>query len=698
MVAERKHPDEYASQINPFDITKAVDFTDQEINTMWVDWPAPGGFAEFVSINSPMSRIIRGGKGTGRTHLMRHFSAPVQTIRGNGRHIDQIRSDGVLGIYVQCSGLNSSRFRGRGIDSDTWNSLFAQFMDVWLAQSALQAFQAVQGESTLPEDAQNSIVKEISELLNSERVSDDASLDELAARLFEIQKKIDVAVNNAALHRSVSLQLEIASTPGALVYGVPRVLRTHCRSLKDITFLYLIDEFENFEAPQQRYINSLIREKPPGISFVVGVRTYGLKTLKTIAGGEENRPGSEFEWIDPDQHYTVARGSKTYNTYKQFCSKVVARRLAASKLFNDEIEDDLDKRLRVFFEIPRPDFEEYLMRQSGPPERRPYLERLRTQLREYGRNPDGSQFCEAEIGSILDAVSVPERPLFEKANALLLYQAWSQGDDLKEVAYGMRCAASAAGQDGPNATSAQERLLEKFGSDLKAQLCHDLGRRPIYAGFEQFVEMSDGLPRNLLVMLKYIHRWSLFNEEAPFQSGQVISIDSQMRGLLDAADWFLDDAKPLGREGDDVIDAIVRLCNMFRQFRYSDKLVESSLTSFSGDLTRCSERARNTVKLAEQWSLLVKVEGGQKERNSGLIEPKYQVNRLLSPRWDLPTARRGAIRFTPEEVNAIFDADDARYFQQMLNRRLARMTVPFGSVRKEDGVQHSFEMEGYQGG
>ena len=63
-------------QGNPFEITKAVDFTDLEIDQLWVDWPAPGGFAEFVNIRSPMPRIVLGGKGTGRTHLMRAFLGP----------------------------------------------------------------------------------------------------------------------------------------------------------------------------------------------------------------------------------------------------------------------------------------------------------------------------------------------------------------------------------------------------------------------------------------------------------------------------------------------------------------------------------------------------------------------------------------------------------------------------------------------
>ena len=57
---------------------------------------------------------------------------------------------------------------------------------------------------------------------------------------------------------------------------------------------------------------------------MVGVRTYGLRTLTTLGGGEENREGSEYEEIRPDRNYI---GGYRKN-YQDFCQKVVARRLA----------------------------------------------------------------------------------------------------------------------------------------------------------------------------------------------------------------------------------------------------------------------------------------------------------------------------------------------------------------------------------
>ena len=117
MMMTQDHFEEYIPPENPFTVTKASDFSDSEISDTWIDWPAPGGFVERLNIRSPMARIVTGGKGAGRTHAMRHYSAPVQVIRGGQNPIAQIRHDGVLGIYALCSGLNASRFRYREQDS-----------------------------------------------------------------------------------------------------------------------------------------------------------------------------------------------------------------------------------------------------------------------------------------------------------------------------------------------------------------------------------------------------------------------------------------------------------------------------------------------------------------------------------------------------------------------------------------------------
>ena len=676
-------------QGNPFEITKAADFTDHEIDQLWVDWPAPGGFAEFINIRSPMPRIVLGGKGTGRTHLMRRFSAPVQVIRGNTNPIDQVLSDGVLGIYVLCSGLNSSRFRGRGQHEEFWQSAFAQYVDLWLGQAALAAFATVSSANPPTQDAERSIVNAIQQSLHYSDQLRANSLADFQNGLFLMQREIDLAINNAAVRREIPIDLTIRSNRGDLVFGIPAAIQKYYAPLRAVRFLYLVDEFENFDAPQQEYINSLIREKKAGSSFVVGVRTYGLKTFATLGGTEENRIGSEYEEVRLDQNY-IGSGKDTFG---DFCRRMVGRRLSGFDLMEDAAPDELGERLAAFFEVPDADYEEQQIIQRYPERERPYLAHLNDHLLEYSQSWSETPIRQKDVDAIVEAVRMPSRPLLEKANCFLIYRAWADGADLIETAQEIldtRPSTDGSGFIAPNA--AQQSVLEHYTTDLLAQLCYDRRGQVLYPGMDQFITMSGGLPRNLLVILKNVYRWAIFNGEKPF-TDQKISLDAQLRGVRDATEWFFGDAKPLGEDGEDVHNAIARLGNMLRRLRFSDKPVESSLASFSVDLSRCSGRTREVIDLAEKWALLVRIDAGQKHRNTHLIEDKFQLNPLLSPRWDLPTARRGAIALRFDEADAIFDPGRRDVFSRVLNERLARMNVPFRSRPGHNPLQSAFEWD-----
>jgi hypothetical protein len=292
-----------------------------------------------------------------------------------------------------------------------------------------------------------------------------------------------------------------------------------------------------------------------------------------------------------------------------------------------------------------------------------------------------------DVDFIIEAARVPSLPLLEMANVLMIHRAWARGRsliDLAQIMIDTRGPRDDFGSVSPN--EAQRRILSHYASDLRAQI----RGREIYAGIDTFINMSGSSPRNLLVILKNVYRWALFNGERPFDGGK-ISIEAQQSGIQEAAKWFFDDAKPLGQDGEDVHTAIDNLGELFRRMRFADKLVECSLTTFSSDLSGCSSRTREMVELARRWGMLVRVDEGQKERNTGLIEAKFQLNRMLSPRWNLPIARRGAVRLSSNEMNAIFDPTHFNEFRSVVRGRLRRMNAPFG--RGPDSTQETLRLD-----
>lgn len=666
--------------LNPFNVTKAVDFDDKQIGEYWVDLPGGVGFRELVKPTSPMPMLILGGKGSGKTHLLRYFSYPLQRLRHGDAVLAGLQSEGYIGVYLRCGGLNASRFTGKGQSAEAWSMLFQQYMDLWLAQLFLETMTDALSSHVIAE-AEARLILALIELFDLPPSDAPTSIGGILGFLRAWQRQLDVAINNAALTRTVNANIRI--TPGRLVFGIPRIFSRTFGSLEQVQVLYLLDELENLDEQQQRYINTLIREKEAPCSFKIGARLYGIRTYSTYSADEVNREGSEYEKLHLDDHL------RSNKSYPEFALKLCARRLIETHYVGEVgalKAPALRRKMCDFFEttddpLKAPD--RFLIRSSSKPAGKPYVDKLIGKLREGVRTSTApGVFAEGDVQAILSALSVDRAPLLEKVNIFLFYQAWKEGEHLPRAAREIH-GALAAYQRNPRARSRYKQKVLHFGADLAAQLLSDFEMKQQYLGFDTFVEMSKGLPRNLLVILKHVFQWASFNGEKPFR-GTPMSIASQQQGVSEAAQWFFRDAEVLGEEGVNVQNAVRRLADLFRAIRFSDKPAECSLSTFSANLAPLSPRTRQLIDLAEKWSLLLRIGGGQRDRNTGRLHAKFQLNSMLGPIWDLPIYRRGAIGLTTHEVNSIFDPELSGNYEGVLKARVARMTAPaFGRVVSE---------------
>jgi hypothetical protein len=188
------------------------------------------------------------------------------------------------------------------------------------------------------------------------------------------------------------------------------------------------------------------------------------------------------------------------------------------------------------------------------------------------------------------------------------------------------------------------------------------------------------------MILKHVHRWAIFNGETPFRKDP-ISIRSQLEGVMQASSWFFHDARTLGPDAQLAQEGVERLATFFRRLRFTDKPVESSLTTFSVVLAELSPSTQRAIRHAAATSLLIEVLSGQKERNSKRVVDKYQLNPMLCPRYDLPLARRGVISLNAEEADVLFGGGDANSFERVVQARELRMTAPFVKREREPSTE-----------
>ena len=178
---------------NPFDITKAVDYTDNEIYKYWVDLDGQAS-VKVMKPDSLMPMIIVGSKGSGKTHIMKYYSYELQKIRCT-KTKSKLSDEKFIGVYIRCSGFNASKFKGKGVSDDVWAMLYAYYWELWVGERITSMLKGIiQFEDDIDIDEQ-SIVKWIYSMF-LKKVEREATFDALRNYLIELQNDLEYQVQN----------------------------------------------------------------------------------------------------------------------------------------------------------------------------------------------------------------------------------------------------------------------------------------------------------------------------------------------------------------------------------------------------------------------------------------------------------------------------------------------------------------------
>jgi hypothetical protein len=589
---------------------------------------------------------------------MRYWSLPVQELRSTESLAGALKRDGYVGTYVLMGGLNAARFAGLKLDSEASRLAFGHYFDLQIASAFCQTLSRLRASNVMSSDEESSFCIAAAGILDPDSPRPE-TLSELHKQVSDRRRAVDDEVNSATLEQRPP-ELSASANPGALFYGLPTIAGEAVASLNGLVLTYLLDELENLNKDQQRFVQTLIRERADPVGLVVAGRTYGIHTYETLAAGEVNRAGAEFEEVPLDDVMRDEEGE-----FKRFCTSVVRLRLEAAGLSNLDLP-------RMMPERDAGSYGEELDLQPGDSSFSPALTHLMENLNGYKSTVSLGRSGAVDSSHLCSLLKDLQRPLIEKAAALALYQDWNAGKYLD-------VAAEAIHDDILHDGRARlHRLLNHFRADLLAQLRREHGRPQEYSGFSTIVDLADGNARNFVNIMKSVVSWSEFMG-LDISLGHEIPVEAQRRAVLDTADWFYSDAQVVGRASDRARVGLERLCEFFEKLRFSDKPVESSLSAFNVDLDALSRESRVAVEAAADWSLLVE-RSSRKDRNEARRTATYQVNRMLAPRWSLPIARRGVIDLSTDEVDAMFATEDRDAFEGVLSRRLARMNAPFHTL------------------
>lgn len=637
---------------NPFDIIKANLCSDEELEKFWVDF----NFEQLIQPKSAFPMLILGSKGSGKTHVMKHFSYDLQKIRHKDDLKNKIIEDGYIGIFWRAGGLNGSRFINKGLNQDSWLDIFRYYTELWIAQLLLATIKDL-SERINEQIINKEIISEIINLFDEVPTSTIETQEELSNYLRSLQRTVDITVNNLSLkpNTDLSSKIKISLTSGSLIFGIPKILSNKVCIFKNTLFIYLIDEYENIEEYQQQYFNTLLRESEAPTTFKIGGRPYGIKTYKTFSGGEGIKEGNEYSLVDIDNHLRLGDKEK----YKNFLSDICIKRLVSTghKGANIKIEEHFEEfEEGELLEYNREKFE--------------HLKDLKKKL-------ESKKIPKNNIEEIIKNTSFPNDLIIERTNVLLLYRHINSGKySIIEAAKKINESASKyylnKSKDTPHS-----KVLEKFKRDIIDQLHREIQKPLPYYGFDDFAIISSGNPRVFLRILKEIYQQAIFRGESPFNNEKISKV-SQALGLEKA---IAANMREFEVRTNVKANLILRQIGIWLQnLRFSDTPPECSICTFIVSLSDLNEEQIKILELLEHYSCLIS-SSERRGKNGPQREKTYQISPSIALNWELAIAKRSIVAFNKTIIDGVFNESEQR-FNEFINIQRRKYTFPFKSINQ----------------
>lgn len=265
----------------------------------------------FPELTTPRPCILEGGRGTGKTTVLRCLSYQGQFALRNRAALDFAAWE-YFGFYLRLNTNRVTAFQGPELTESEWQRYFAHYINVELCSLALEFL--VWCADKDPDAARLSAgeCKQVAIALN---LSAHETEQELLAALSQARREFEAAINNAGDPERRSRVLTMQGAPVDTLLAAIRRLP----QFVDKEFFFLLDEYENLLPYQQRIVNTLIKHSGDLYTFKVGVKELGLRVRSTLNPDER--------LVSPADYVLLTISEKLGPRFAEFAAAVCNERL-----------------------------------------------------------------------------------------------------------------------------------------------------------------------------------------------------------------------------------------------------------------------------------------------------------------------------------------------------------------------------------
>ncbi|MFV0934539.1 hypothetical protein [Pseudomonas jessenii] len=622
----------------------------------WSDFVVPGFLNDLEIKSQSKAIVIIGGRGTGKTTLLRYFCHATQfSSRRPSLPEDVLRH---IGLYWRADTNFLNSFAGGEQPPEVWRAAFEHMLACEFGKEIIRALRTLncnperQQRFGLPEGLNVSALRDFDDALGD-------TLTDLEKSLQKSRTRLAMWVNNLDTYpRPIFLPAE------SFLRALIGTLKDQLPYLAESTFGIFIDEYENLRDEQQRFINGLLKHGSPPLIYNIALKPKGWHTQQTL-GGESIQEISDYRVIDLESY--IAKD------FDIFAAEILFFRLA-------EHDPDIQTSLPIVPEhlrsvdhirerydnpayreavvaaaeqmLPRVSLRAAALEILMDPKLRDRLNsRIRSALQRRGSELDVDSFIDAEHPEI--SVIMPALISRDRENVEALYEEF--------VNYKKGVGARMS----PQGTLVANNLFGCVNS-----IYIDARRTSIlFSGFTVLIKIARGNVRHLLEL---IHR--IFKEYKP-NSEEVLPVvpaGVQAQAISVASESILNTVSGFGTFGPQLYALALSLGSIFRQRHRSDKQSEPEINHFTIAGGELGDKLNRYLLEAEKWSVLF-LSRETKMKTPGAIGSDYTLNPIFSPYFQISYRKKRSLHFSASQLLQMLEGD--QQVRDALVRELGKQEV-----------------------
>ena len=283
----------------------------------------------FPELDSDVPVVLMGGRGTGKTTVLRGLSYQGKFALSDKRP-ETVKGWENIGFYLRVDTNRVTAFSGPEVEPERWQKLFGHYANLILCDLVFEFIEWYEQSTSETCQLDEGVIKNISKSLC---VEESTSVNSIRKNIESAIIEFESHINNITDGEPIKLSLQ-----GAPIDLLVKSLAS-LTEFKGKTFSFLIDEFENLSDEQQKVLNTLIKHASDLHTFKIGVRELGWRCRTTLNAHEQLQSPADYRLID------IA--GRLEANFSQFAERVCNARLAYLRKANPD--EDIPESIASLF-------------------------------------------------------------------------------------------------------------------------------------------------------------------------------------------------------------------------------------------------------------------------------------------------------------------------------------------------------------